>query len=75
MEAFQKAVSNNPKFPEAYQGLGSAHYWSGNLTAALQQVDELSKLKFDAKAAELERWIKDKEAKKKKSSRQHGLVD
>ena len=67
IEAYQKAAGLNPKFPDAYQGLGSAYYWSGNLTAALQQVDELHKLGFDGKADELQRWIKDKEAKKKKA--------
>lgn len=72
IEAYQKAVELNSKFPDAYQGLGSAHYWSGNLTAALQQVGELNKLKFEAKASELERWIKDKESKKKKAAKRAG---
>ncbi len=66
VETYQKAAQLNPKFPDAFQGLGSAHYWSGNLTAALQQVDALNKLGFTEQAKELERWIKAKEAKKKK---------
>jgi tetratricopeptide (TPR) repeat protein len=69
IKAYQKAVELNPKFPDAYQGLGSAYYWSGNLTSALQQVDELGKFKFEGKAQELERWIKNKESKKKKSTK------
>ncbi len=69
IEAYQKAAQLNPKFPDAFQGLGSAYYWSGDLTMALQQVDELSKLKFEDKALELEHWIKNKEAKKKKASK------
>ncbi len=69
IEAYQKAADLNPKFPDAFQGLGSAYYWSGNLTGALQQVDELNKLGFTDKAAELERWIKNKETKKKGASK------
>lgn len=66
VEAFQKAAELNPKFPDAYQGLGSAHYWTENLSAALQQVDALNKLGFVTEAKELENWIRNKEAKKKK---------
>ncbi len=69
VEAYQKAAELNSKFPDAFQGLGSAFYWSGNLTGALQQVDALNKLGFEEKAAELERWIKDKESKKKKNAK------
>ena len=68
VETYKKAAELNPKFPDAYQGLGSSYYWLGNLTAALQQVDELNRLGFSEKATELERWIKDKETKKKKSA-------
>ena len=66
-EAYSKAIELNPKFPEAYQGLGSASYWAGDLSKALEQVEQLNKLGFEDKATELERWIKDKEAKKKKA--------
>lgn len=69
VEAYSKAAQLNPKFPDAYQGLASAHYWTGNLAVALEQVDQLTKLGFAEKASQLEKWIKDKEAKKKKSSR------
>lgn len=69
IEAYNKAVSLNPKFPDAYQGLASAKYWSSDLTGALQQVDELNKLGFKDKAAELDRWLQDKEAKKKKAEK------
>ena len=69
IEAYEKAAGLNPKFPDAFQGLGSAYYWTENLTRALQQVDELNRLGFTEKAAELERWIKDKETKKKKSGK------
>ncbi len=70
-EAYQKAAQLNPKFPDAYQGLGSAYYWAGDLAGALQQVDALNKFGFAEQATELERWIKDKETKKKKSAKQH----
>ena len=69
VEAYGKAATLNPKFPDAYQGLGSAYYWLGDLTKALQQVDQLNKLGFAEKADELERWLKDKETKKKKSAK------
>lgn len=72
VESYQKAALLNPKFPDAYQGLGSAFYWSGNLTGSLQQVDELNRLGFSEKAAELEGWIKDKEIKKKKAAAKAG---
>ena len=68
IEAYRQAASLNAKFPDAYQGMGSAYYWSGDLTLALQQVDELNKLGFESHARQLERWIKDKEAKKKKKA-------
>lgn len=68
-EAYQKAAELNPKFPDAFQGLGSAYYWAGDLTGALQQVDTLNKLGFTEQASELERWIKDKESKKKKAEK------
>ncbi len=68
-KAYQKAAELNPKFPDAYQGLGSAYYWSGNLSGALVQVDALNKLGFSEQAAELARWIKDKESKKKKTAK------
>jgi len=68
-EAYKKAVELNPKFPDAYQGLASALYWSEDLTGALQQVDALNKLGFTEQATELKRWIKDKESKKKKSGK------
>ena len=68
VEAYKKAASLNAKFPDAYQGMGSAYYWSGDLTAALQQVEALNKLGFSSHALQLEKWIKDKETKKKKNS-------
>ena len=68
VEAYNKVVELNPKFPAAYQGLGSAYFWSGNTPAAYEQVTKLKELKMVTKAQELERWIQDKEAKKKKSA-------
>jgi tetratricopeptide (TPR) repeat protein len=73
-EAYQKAAELNPKFADAYQGLASAQYWSGNVEAAQRQVATLKSLGFDGKASELERWIKDKEAKKKKSAKKAGVA-
>ncbi len=67
IEAFRQAVELNPKFPEAYQGLGSAYYMEGDMTLALQQVGQLERLQFLEQAKELEKWIKDKEAKKTKA--------
>ncbi len=67
IEAFGKAAELNSKFPEAYQGLGSAYYMNGDMTSALQQVGRLEKMQFKDKATELEKWIKDKEAKKAKA--------
>ncbi len=67
IEAFSQAIELNSKFPEAYQGLGSAYYMNGDMTSALQQVGRLEKIQFMDKAQELERWIKDKEAKKAKA--------
>ncbi len=68
VEAFTKVVSINPKFGLAYQGLGSAYFWSGDTAAAYGQVAKLRELELGAKADELERWLKDKEAKKNKSA-------
>ena len=68
VEAYNKVVELNPNFASAYQGLGSAYFWSGNTEAAYAQVAKLKELKLGGKAEELERWIKDKEAKKKKST-------
>jgi tetratricopeptide (TPR) repeat protein len=73
IEAYGSAVSLNSKFPDGYQGLASAKYWSGDLSGALQQVDELNRLGFKDKAQELERWLKDKESKKKKSEKKAGI--
>ena len=68
IEAYGKVIELNPRFPDAYQGLGSADYWNDDLTGAKAQVEKLRTLKFATKADELERWIKDKEAKKKKAA-------
>ncbi len=72
IEAYQKVLELNPKFPAAYQGLGGAYFWSGNTEAAYEQVAKLKELKMTSKAQELEHWIKDKEAKKKKSAEKAG---
>ena len=68
IEAYNKVIEINPNFASAYQGLGSAYFWSGNIEAAYAQVAKLKELKLGGKAEELERWLKDKEAKKKKST-------
>ena len=67
-EAYAKAIAINPNFAPAYQGLGSASFWSGDTEGATAQVAKLKELKLAGKAEELDLWIKDKEAKKKKSS-------
>ena len=68
LEAYNKVIEFNPKLPSAYQGLGSSYFWSGNTAAAYEQVAKLKALKMNGKAQELEAWLKDKEAKKKKSA-------
>jgi superkiller protein 3 len=68
IEAYNKAIELNPKLVVAYQGLGSAYFWSGNTEAAYAQVAKLKEIQQDGKADELERWLKDKEAKKKKAA-------
>ena len=68
IEAYNKVIALNPKFAAAYQGLGSASYWSGDTPGAYAQVARMKELKMAGKADELERWIKDKEAKKAKSA-------
>ena len=64
VEAYNEAIKLNSKLAVAYQGLGSAYYWSGNTEASYVQVSKLKELQLVSKAEELERWIKDKEAKK-----------
>ena len=67
-EAYEKTIELNPNAAGAYQGLGSAYYWSGNTEAAYAQVAKMQELKLAGKAEELDRWIKDKESKKKRST-------
>ena len=68
IESYGKVIELNPKFADAYQGLGSSHFWAGNTEAAYAQVAKLKELQLAGKAEELERWIKDKETRKKKSA-------
>jgi len=68
IEAYNKVIELNPKFASAYQGLGGAYFWLGETESAYAQVAKLKELKLTGKAEELERWIKDKESKKKKSA-------
>ncbi len=70
--AYNKVIELNPKFPAAYQGLGSSYFWSGDTPTAYAQVEKLKELKLVGKAEELERWIQDKELKKKKSAEKAG---
>ena len=63
--AYKKALEINPRLDNAYLGLGSAYYWSGDKASALEQVHQLRLLKINDKADELESWIKNKEEKKK----------
>lgn len=68
IEAYTHVVELNPQFAPAYQGLGSAYYWAGDAPSASKQVEKLKELKLAGKAEELDRWIKDKEAKKAKAA-------
>ena len=72
VEAYNKVIELNPRFADAYQGLGSSYFWSGNIEAAYAQVTKLKELKLVSKADELDRWIKDKESKKKRSAEKAG---
>jgi Flp pilus assembly protein TadD len=67
IEAYGKVIELNPKFADAYQGMGSAYYWNNDKASADAQVARLRELKYQAKADQLERWIKDKETKKGKA--------
>lgn len=62
--AYQKSVELNPSFADGLIGLGSAYYWSGNRTAALEQVIRLRTMKQTEKADTLESWLQNKERKK-----------
>jgi tetratricopeptide (TPR) repeat protein len=64
LASYQKAIDNNPKMTDAYIGMGGAYYWSGNMKAALEQVEALKKMGAADQAAQLETWINNKEAKK-----------
>ncbi len=62
--AYKKAIELNTSLDDAYVGLGSAYYWSGDKSAALEQVKRLRTLKMSEKADGLDSWIKNKEGKK-----------
>ena len=62
-EHYKKAAELNGQFAEAYVGLGSALYYSGDKAGALAQVKKLKELKFKMQGEGLEEWINDKEKK------------
>lgn len=62
---YKKSLELNPRLADAHLGLGSAYYWSGNKTDALDEVRQLKEMKMKDKAAALRNWIQDKDAKKK----------
>ncbi len=63
--SYKKVLEMNPQFADAYLGLGAAFYWSGDKESAQEMVRQLESLEMKTKAAELQYWIDDKEAKKK----------
>jgi tetratricopeptide (TPR) repeat protein len=65
IEAYKKAIELNTRLDDAYVGLGSAYYWSGDKAAAENQVKRMKALKMSVKADALDSWIRKKELKKK----------
>lgn len=63
--AYKKVIEMNPMFSDAYLGLGAAFYWSEDTESAQAVVTQLRSLKMKTSATELQRWIDDKETKKK----------
>jgi tetratricopeptide (TPR) repeat protein len=68
IDAYQKSILNNSQFAEAYLGLGTAYYWSGEKLQALEQANELRLIRQKEKAAVLEQWIQEKDEQKKKKT-------
>lgn len=59
--SYGKSVELNPEFADGYLGLGSAHYWSGNRQAALDQAGRLRAIKRKVEADALEEWVRKKD--------------
>lgn len=57
IEAYQQAVKLNPNFEQARLALAGLAQKEGDKEMALQQVEELRKMKRDNLAAALEQWI------------------
>ena len=66
IDCYEKVLKYNPMFTDALLGLGSAYYWSGDTTHALEQVARLREAKDKEKADALEAWIHNTESKKSK---------
>ena len=69
VECYKKSIQLNSQFADSYLGLGSASYWVGDKTTAIQQVEALRNMKEMEKAAALEGWINDKETRKSSGQR------
>ncbi len=65
VQAYRRSSELNSRFSDAYLGLGSAYFESGDRTNAAEQVRQLQSLGFNDKAAALEEWLNNKESKRK----------
>ena len=65
VQAYRKSAELNARFADAYLGLGSAYFGSGDKAQAAEQVKQLETLGFKDKASALEQWLTNKEAKLK----------
>lgn len=69
IDAYQKSIAGNRDFADAYLGLGTAYYWSGEKLRALEQANELRLIRSKTKAVALEKWVEEKDAEKNKKAR------
>ena len=58
---YKKAVELNSQYADAYVGLGSALYYTGDKAGAWGQVEKLKNLKFKPQSEGLADWLKSKE--------------
>ncbi len=69
IDAYQNSIKNNPQFAEAYLGLGTAYYWSGEKLQALEQANALRVIRQKDLALVLEQWVQQKDDQKKAAIR------
>ena len=61
IQSFQKVITLNPYFSEAYVTLGAAYYHQGDKTSALAQANRLREIKQNEYANALEKWFREKD--------------